>query len=309
MLSLAAHLGLLEPGCFGRGLPACRAGLDGGGDNQRGLDGGAEGVITSDAQSTASLINGMLLCAEMLIASLVHPFVFPPEDYAPNLLLGPAYNARRPGDGHLGPSLGATMASKVHGPSLHAALLEALIPKDVAEHVRQASWGVLNPQQLGMTPQHRRLYSGSDLADGGGSPGRHASPGPLLYTPPSKAKPDGYFEYPSAGARGDGAARGALRGAGTAGTAAAGSPSSETSEAGAAAGGLPAGAAAAASAAAAAAAAAAADGADGAGAGASAGAGGAAGEGEGDGESMAHELRRRMEGLRLVVLGWVNRDG
>jgi hypothetical protein len=24
---------------------------------------------------------------------------------------------------------------------------------------------------------------------------------------------------------------------------------------------------------------------------------------------MAHELRRRMEGLRSVVLGWVNRDG
>ena len=65
----------------------------------------------------------MLLCAEMLVASLVHPFVFPPEDYASDLL-GPAF-ARRP--------------SLHHGPSLHAALLEALIPKDVAEHVRQAS--------------------------------------------------------------------------------------------------------------------------------------------------------------------------
>ena len=53
----------------------------------------------------------------------VHPFVFPPEDYAPDLL-GPAF-ARRP--------------SLHHGPSLHSALLEALIPKDVAEHVRQAS--------------------------------------------------------------------------------------------------------------------------------------------------------------------------
>ena len=231
----------------------------------------------------------MLLCAEMFIASLVHPFVFPPEDYAPNLLLGPAYE-RRSSDGHLGPSLGATMTS---GPSLHAALLEALIPKDVAEHVRQASWGVLNPQQLGMTPQHRRLYSGSD---GGGSPGRHASPGPLLYTPPGKAKPDGYFEYPSAGARGDGAARGALRGAGTA---AAGSPASETSEAGAAAGAVSASAAAGAGAA----------GADGAGAGAGADAGAGAAGGDGDGESMAHELRRRMEELKLVVLGWVNRDG
>ena len=41
-LSLAAHLGLLEPECFGRGLQACRA---------AGLDGGAAG----DAQSTASL--------------------------------------------------------------------------------------------------------------------------------------------------------------------------------------------------------------------------------------------------------------
>ena len=235
----------------------------------------------------------MLLCAEMFIASLVHPFVFPPEDYAPNLLLGPAYE-RRSSDGHLGPSLGATTMSS--GPSLHAALLEALIPKDVAEHVRQASWGVLNPQQLGMTPQHRRLYSGSDA---GGSPGRHASPGPLLYTPPGKAQPDGYFEYPSAGARGDGAARGALRGAGvTAGAAAAGSPASETSEAGAAAGAVAARAAAAAAAAASA-----------AGAGAAAAAAAGEGDGAGAGESMGHELRRRMEELKLVVLGWVNRDG
>ena len=52
-----------------------------------------------------------------------------------------------------------------------------------AAHVsRQASWGVLNPQQLGMTP-HRRLST----SDGGASPGpttsgRTSTPGPT-YTP------------------------------------------------------------------------------------------------------------------------------
>ena len=233
---------------------------------------------------------------------------------------------------------------------------------------------MLNPQQLGMTPQHRRLsapnsqYPGSD---GGTSPGRHASPGPgVMHTSPgrstmpgatihgndasstprrdlispgsvsssarrggrddvegaggvtanagegttysnttpggldvflarfgfglprgagaspglpsnvpfstpnqTKTPRSGYFEYPSGGARGGGTARGALRGASGV-AAAAGSPALER-------------------------------GAREAGAGGAAGAAAAAG----DGESTADELRSRLERLRLIVLGWVNRDG
>ena len=95
----------------------------------------AAASVTVRLQPALPTDAGMLLCAEMLIASLVHPFVFPPEDYAPDLL-GPAF-ARRP--------------SSHHGPSMHSALLEALIPKDVAEHVRQASAG------KGHSPQHCNL--------------------------------------------------------------------------------------------------------------------------------------------------------
>ena len=50
LLSLAAHLGFLEPECFGKELQECRAGL------------AAQG---SDAQSTASQINGVPATAGM----------------------------------------------------------------------------------------------------------------------------------------------------------------------------------------------------------------------------------------------------
>ena len=80
------------------------------------------------AQQAASEINGMLICVEMFVASLVHPFCFPPSDYAPERAArSPALN-----------------------PSLSAALLEALIPKDVASDVRRASWNLVNPEQLGL---------------------------------------------------------------------------------------------------------------------------------------------------------------
>ena len=121
LLSLAAHLGFLEPACFGPLELQCRAQLGG-----------------RVAQTTASQINGMLLCAEMLVASLVHPFVFPPEDYAPDLLL-PPFSRSSAGAG----SVGAGNPGR-HRPSLHSALLEALIPKDVADDVRQASVGRLD---------------------------------------------------------------------------------------------------------------------------------------------------------------------
>ena len=232
----------------------------------------------------------------------------------------------------------------------------------------QASWGVLNPQQLGMTPQHRRLSASTNPnypgSDGGNSPGRHASPKPGagIHTSPgrgttsgraihsndasstprrdrvssgsvsseegtpgsfdtflarfgfglprgagaspgvpsnvpfstpnrskapaSKAPPSGcsgYFEYPSGGARGGGTARGALRGAAGV-AAAAGSPAAERGAREAGAGGT-------------------------AGTAAAAAAADAGDAGDGDGGSAADELGRRMERLRVMVLGWVNRDG
>ena len=238
---------------------------------------------------------------------------------------------------------------------------------------------MLNPQQLGMTPQHCRLsashYPGSDGgtnpnypgSDGGNSPGRITTPGRTIHgndtsstprrdrsvsssarrdgrdvegaggvaantggegtpgspggldtflarfgfglprgagaspgvpsnvpfstpnqskAPASKAPPSGcsgYFEYPSGGARGGGTARGALRGAAGV-AAAAGSPAAERDAREAGAGGT-------------------------AGTAAAAAAGDAGDAGDGDGGSAADELGRRMERLRVMVLGWVNRDG
>lgn len=100
-LALAGHMGMLEPTQAAQGV---------------------------SAQQAASTINGMLICVEMLVASLVHPFCFPPSDYAPERA------ARSP----------------TLNPSLSAALFEALIPKDVASDVRQASWNLVNPEQLGL---------------------------------------------------------------------------------------------------------------------------------------------------------------
>ena len=108
-LALAGHFGLLEP------TP----------------EQAAQGL---SAQQNASQINGMLICVEMFVASLVHPLCFPPGDYAPEqprAAVGPA----------LAPAL---------TPSPSAALFEALIPKDVASDVRKASWNLVNPEQLGL---------------------------------------------------------------------------------------------------------------------------------------------------------------
>ena len=80
LLSLAAHLGFLEPECFGKELQECRAELAAQGTNP---------------QATASQINGMLLCAEMFVASLAHPFVSNPHQ-TPTLTLTPTLTRSTP---------------------------------------------------------------------------------------------------------------------------------------------------------------------------------------------------------------------
>ena len=106
---------------------------------------GADDPARSTQHSSAATLKATLICFEMLVASLVHPFAFPASDYSPSS------TARYAPQATLRSTIGDLLSSEAAlTPTLGSTLYEALVPTDVVSDMQACSWGLFSPRRLGL---------------------------------------------------------------------------------------------------------------------------------------------------------------